>query len=101
MQTDSGLPWSTSGNHDDIGAFLRPSSAKKKTFHFRRGGDMGQIGCHAGGVDNIEQAELGENKVRLCETTWTDERTSEISGFDLRRRAKGWPIPPRIRYEVN
>ena len=94
--THSWLARHASGDYDDIGTL----EDLRKTFiwgkiAFDLGGrcDVREVGSDTRCIDDIKEAELMDYSHSAC-VRWGDAVTSVTRGFVLRRRAKGWPIPP-------
>jgi hypothetical protein len=55
--------------------------------------DVREVGSYARCIDDIIEAELMDCSHSAC-VRWGEAVTSVTPGFVLRRRARGWPIPP-------
>lgn len=108
VPSHAGLAWDASGDNNDVGAregLLEAVIRGQVARDFGGGRNVRDISRDTGGVDDIEQAELSavrntqRRKFGLGES-WIVRnraergRTSVTSGFSLRRRERGWPMPP-------
>ena len=56
---------------------------------------MGEIGCNARCIYDIEQTKLFGILELYGIDGFERNSTSEMAGLTFKRRANGWPIPPR------
>jgi hypothetical protein len=56
---------------------------------------MGEIGCNTRSIYDIEQAKLFDIPELYGIDGFEKNSTSEMAGLTFKRRANGWPIPPK------
>jgi hypothetical protein len=96
-------PWfsgHTGGDNDNVRtpkSLSKTITRREVALDFGRGGDMREVGGNTWRVDDIIQAELKDVRTfsGCNSTSRRGLMTSVTRGFVLRRRAKGWPIPPK------